>query len=99
MIPTMSQLVRAERALAFLLSRDIKCDVGGVFAPDPERFVLRSESEVARRAAVLWAVVGVADGLPRSEALESLDHHGLYADATPSEKSYLAQEPCRPEVA
>jgi hypothetical protein len=99
MVPTRSQFIRAERALAFLHSRGIKCDPGGVFAPDPERFVLRSESEVARRAAVLWAVVRVADGLPRSEALESLDRHGLYADATPTEKSYLVQEPSRPEVA
>jgi hypothetical protein len=98
MIPTRSQLIRAERALAFLRTRGIKCDVGGVFAPDPERFALRSESDVARRAAVLWTVVGIADGLPRSEARESLDHQGLFADATQIEKAYLVQEPCRPEV-
>jgi hypothetical protein len=54
---------------------------------------LRPPREVARRAVVLYSVVGHTHFPRYPEAVNYLESHGLWDEATPSERSYLTANP------
>jgi len=57
-----------------------------------EEVVMRSPSEIARRALCLWAVAVRGEGLEQEEARAIIDQAQLWDWVTPKEKAFLDQE-------
>ncbi len=57
---------------------------------DIEPDVIRSPQAVARRAVVLFSIIGLAAGAPKSEVTEWLRKEGLATELAPSEQRFVA---------
>lgn len=90
LIPTMSQMGRAERSARLLGSKGAKRFGQGLFVEDDERARLRDPVEVVERVRGLWIVARVADGslgLPEARALA--DAAGGDRILSAAERAYL----------
>lgn len=92
--PTMSddQKERFERVGKQLETRGVPELMKRSWVPDAEQVELRSPEEIAQRAFALHAVICIARGRPREEAMQELREAGAEAWLTPLEAEFLANE-------
>jgi hypothetical protein len=90
---------RARRTMKILKEKSVPVYLGPLFCDREDSYTIRSASEVAKRAMVLWAVTLLADNAPRDEVLGIIDQWQLHDAVSPKEKLFLDATELDPNLA
>lgn len=90
--PTSDQEDRYTRVRTLLDNYQVPELMKRVWVGDVSTEIMRTPTEVARRVLALHAVVCIARGRPRDEALEELNESGAQDALSPNEREFLAKK-------
>lgn len=90
--PSESMNDRKERSEAQLIALGVPVNKWLPAIDSDAQAVIRKPDEVAKRAIVLFNLVAVGYGVARSEAVQVLKNHGLWASVSASEREFFENE-------